>query len=131
MESAKFFEWAEQLDRITKFKASLRAPNPNFAQRPKVIRELLEDTDADFAKVEVSKGKGSNKSLNIEKTIRDLVKYGEDGYSTIAAHGLKNGQQKLFDSRRKMPVERVDTPATASIDQIWNQIIDVLKKFRR
>lgn len=130
VESAKFFEWAEKLDRITKFTASIRAPNPNFESRPRIIRELLEDTNADFAKVELSKGKGSDKSLNTEKTIEDLVKYGEEGYSTIVAHGLKNEQQKLFDSRRKIAVERVDIPTTSTVEMVWNYIINALRKFR-
>jgi hypothetical protein len=131
LESAQFFEWVGEVDRITKFTASLRAPNPDYVSRTKIVQELLEDTNADSAKVEINKAKGSEESLNTEKTIRDLVEYGEQGYSTIVARGLKKGRSKLFDSKRRMPVERVDISGPISVDKIWHYIINELKKFQK
>lgn len=129
LESAKFFEWVKKLDRISKFTASMRAPNPDFASRPQIVIELLEKTNADSAKVELKSGR----SLNTENTIHDLVEYGEDGYSTIVAHGEKNGQQRIFDSRRKIVTEQVDIPTTLplNVDMIWNRIINALRRFRK
>ena len=132
VQSARFFEWATQVDRITKFTAHLRPPNPDFASRPRFIRELLEDTNADSAKVELSKNKESSETLNTQKTIRDLVKYGEDGYSTISAHGFRNESPTTFDSKREMPIEQIDVPPPTSVDKIWDYIIEALKKkFRK
>ena len=127
LESAKFFDWVGKLDRITRFTASIRAPNPDFASRPRIIRELLEDTNAVSAKVELK----SEQSLNTEKTIvQDLVDYGEDGYSRIVAYGEQNGHKQTFDSKREIATERIDTPSTLllNVDIVWNRIIEVLSR---
>jgi len=130
LESSKFYEWAKTVDRITEFTANLRAPNPNFESRPKIIIDLLKDTNADFAKIRISKEKGSGESLNTENTIKDLVKYGEDGYSTIVARGmLKTGKSKEYDSKREVPTDRVDIPSDATKEKVWDYIIETLKRF--
>lgn len=130
IESEKFYQWVEEIEIVTKFSANLRAPNPNYEGRPKFIQKLLEDTNADFAKVEVSKEKGSLETLDTDKTIREVVIYGEEGYATIVAHGLKDGDQKLYDSRRKVHIERIDIPVSATADKIWHYIIEALRKFK-
>ena len=54
--TSQFVEWVEKtVDRVTKFTANLRTPNPDFSKHPKIIRELLEDTNADRARLELSK----------------------------------------------------------------------------
>ena len=131
VESDKFFEWAKKVDRVTKFTAKLRTPNPDFASRPRIIRELLEDTDADSAKVEINKNRESDETLNTEKTIRDLVEYGEEGYSTVIAHGFKDGTRRIFDSKRQTPIERIDVFLPIGVEKIWNHIVQALKKFRK
>ncbi len=131
VESSQFYEWANKLDRVTKFAANLRRPNPDYSSRTKIIEELLELTNGDYAKVEISKEKGSDDSLDTEKTIRDLVDYGEQGYSTIVASGQKKGKSKHFDSRRRMPFEKIDTPELLGVDKVWEQIISELRKFRK
>ena len=132
MQPDKFFEWTKQVDRITKFTAHLRTPNPDFASRPRIIQALLEDTNADSAKVEINKNKESGETLNTKKTIRDLVEYGEEGYSTIIAHGFKKGSPKIFDSKRRIPIERIDVPLSIGVEAIWDYIIrELKKKFRK
>jgi len=130
VESAKFYQWVKGIEIVTKFNANLRAPNPNYENRPKFIQKLLRDTDADLAKIEVSKEKGSLQSLDTSKTINEVVTYGEEGYATIVAHGLRRGEQKLYDSKRKIPVERIDIPVSATTDRIWHFIIEALRKFK-
>jgi hypothetical protein len=130
IESAQFFQWVKDIEIVTKFSANLRAPNPNYENRPKFIQELLRDTNADFAKLEVSKEKGSLQTLDTDKTIREVVTYGEEGYATIVAHGLKNGEQKRYDSKRKIPEQRIDIPVSATADKIWHYIIEALRKFK-
>lgn len=128
LESEKFFSWASKLDRISRFRANIRAPNPDFASRPQIIVALLQDTNADHAKVELR----SNGSLDTEKTIHDLVEYGEDGYSTIVAYGEKRGQQKKFSSGRQISSRRLNIPlrVMSDADAVWGRIIDALREFR-
>ncbi|MDP3064796.1 MAG: hypothetical protein Q8O40_16590 [Chloroflexota bacterium] len=130
-ESAKFFEWVKPLDRITKFTAKLRAPNPDFASRPQIVRMVLERTNADHATVEVTTDRDGKDSLSTGDTIKDLVDYGEEGYSDIIAWGLKDGESKVFDSRRKVATERVDIRGTPDIDTVWEYLISALRKHRK
>ena len=128
-EISQFVEWVGSVDRVTKFTANLRTPNPDFSKHAKIIRELLEDTNADRARLELVKLKESTDSLDTEKTIKDIVEYQEEGYSSIIARGEKEKQLKIFDSRKKLPMEQIDVPEVIDDDSKWNLIIKVLRNF--
>lgn len=131
-ESAKFYEWAEQMDRISRFRAVLRAPNPDFADLPRSIRNLLEGPNADRATVELGKEPGSTESLEIKDTmIQEMVEYGQRGYSTVVARGAKNGRQRVFDSKRTVASEQVEIPDVAGVGAIWEALVEILSKMRR
>ena len=131
VETSQFVEWVKTVDRVIKFTANLRAPNPNFSKHPKIIRELLEDTNAERARLELVKANDSTDSLDTEKTIKDMVKYGEDGYSSIVARGEKGEQMRIFDSRKRVPVERMNIPDRIDDDGKWNFIIRALRNFAK
>ncbi len=131
VETSKFVEWVKNLDRVTKFTANLRTPNPDFSKHPKFIQELLEDTNADRARLELVKLQESTDSLDTEKTIREIVKYGEDGYSSIVARGEKSKRLQIFDSRKRVPMERVDIPEGIDDDAKWKSIIKAIGNFVR
>ncbi len=128
-ETSQFVEWVKDIDRVTKFTANLRTPNPDFSKHAKIIQSLLEDTNADRARLELVKLKESTDSLDTEKTIKDIVEYQEEGYSSIIARGEKEKQVKIFDSRKKVPMEQMDTPEVIDDDSKWNLIIKALRKF--
>lgn len=131
LESSEFFQWVGTVERLTKFTAKLRAPNPDYAGRTETILKILRDTNADHAKVEVSKDKDSQESLDTDKTIRDLVEYGKDGYSEVVARGLtRQGQPRMFDSKQRMPIHRAELPTAATVPTIWQSLIDALKRFK-
>ncbi|OGO06890.1 MAG: hypothetical protein A2Y92_01810 [Chloroflexi bacterium RBG_13_57_8] len=129
VQTSKFVAWVKNVERVISFKANLRAPNPNFSKHPKIIQEILGDTNADRARLELVKLKDSTDGLNTETTIKDVVKYGEDGYSSIVARGEKGERLKIFDSRKRVPLERVDIPKGIADDAKWNLIIDAVRKF--
>jgi hypothetical protein len=129
VETSKFIEWVEAIDRVTKFTANLRAPNPDYSKHANFIRAILEDTNADKAKVELAKLSESTDSLNTEKTIKEMVEYGEEGYSSIVARGEKADQPKIFDSRKRVPLERISIPDGIDDKGKWDFIIKALKKF--
>lgn len=131
VQSAKFYEWANEIDKITRFAAHLRRPNPRFVKRTDALEVLLEKPNADSATVIINKSKESEDSLNLEDTIHDLVEYGEEGYSTITARGFKSGAPKQFDSRKETPSERIDIPPETPSDKIFGYIIEALRKFKR
>ena len=131
VQSSEFYEWVERVDKVTKFTANLRAPNPDYQSRTNIIKELLELPKGDSAKVEIRISEEAKESLDTSTTISDLVQYGEEGYSTVKAQGLKNGHITQFDSRHKTPSDSVDIPPTTLPDKIWDYIIDKLKDFKR
>ena len=124
VQTSKFVAWVKNMERVISFKANLRAPNPDFSKHPKIIQEILGDTNADRARLELTKLKDSTDSLDTEKTIKDVVKYGESGYSSIVARGKKGEQLKIFDSSKRVPLERMDIPKGIADDAKWELIID-------
>jgi hypothetical protein len=131
IETAKFIEWVENVDRVTKFTATLRPPNPNYSKHPQILSELLEETNADQATVEFTKQKGACDSLNTEKdkTIQKLVDYGKVGYSIIVARGIKKNKTKIYDSRKRTPLETIEIPKGIDDDSRWGRIIDSIRSF--
>jgi len=130
VQASRFLAWAkEEVDKVTSFKASLRARNPDYSKDPKFIQKLMGETNADRARLELSKLKDSTDSLNTETAIKDVVKYGEEGYSSILARGKKGEQVKIFDSSKKTPSQRIEVPKDINDESKWKTIINALRKF--
>jgi hypothetical protein len=132
VQTSKFVAWVkEEVDKVTSFKASLRARNPDYSRDPLFIQKLMAETDADRAKLELSKLKDSPGSLNTDTAINDVVAYGEEGYSSIVARGKKGEQIKIFDSSKKTPSHRIEVPKDINDALKWKTIINALRKFMK
>ena len=130
VQTSRFLAWAkEEVDKVTSFKASLRARNPDYSKDPKFIQKLMGETNADRARLELSKLKDSPDSLNTDTVIKDVVKYGEEGYSSIVARGKKGEQVKIFDSSKKTPSQRLEVPKEINDESKWKTITNALRKF--
>jgi hypothetical protein len=131
VQTSKFVSWVkEEVDKVTNFKASLHARNPNYSRDAVFIQKVLGETDADRVKLEFSKLKDSTGSLNTETTINDVVKYGEEGYSSsIVARGKRREQVKIFDSSKRTPYQRIEVPKDIKDESKWKTLINALRKF--
>lgn len=130
VQTSRFLAWAkEEVDKVISFKASLRARNPDYSRDPKFIQRLMGDTNADRARLELSKLKDSPDSLNTDTVINDVVEYGEEGYSSILARGKKGEQVKIFDSSKSTPSQRIEVAKDINDESKWKTIINVLKTF--
>lgn len=130
VETRQFFEWVDSVERVINFKANLRSPNPDFSEEAKFIREMLETTNADTAKVELSKtADESSESLNIQGPIADIVNYGKEGYASFKAKGVVNKKPTVFDSGKKFPAELIDIPEGLDDNARWGRIMSALEKF--
>lgn len=129
VETSQFLEWVKTVDKVTKFTANLRTPNPDYSKHPKFIHDVLENPNADRAKIELVKLSESIDSLNTENTIKDIVEYGEKGYSSIVARGEKGEQLRIFDSKRRFFVERMSIPDGIDNDAKWKSIIKAISNF--
>ena len=79
--------------------------------------------------MEFVKLKESTDSLDTEKTIKEIVKYGEDGYSSIVARGEEKEQVRIFDSKKRVPIERMNISEGIDDNAKWDFIIRALRKF--
>lgn len=130
IQTSRFVAWVkEEVDKVTSFTANLRARNPNYSRDPLFIQELMGKTNADRARLELSKLKDSTDSLNTDTAINDVVKYGEEGYSSIVARGKKGEQVKIFDSSKRTPSQRIEVPKDINDESKWKTIKDALRKF--
>ena len=130
VETSQFVDWVREVDRVTRFTANLRAPNPDYSKHPDFIYRVLGETNADKARIDLCKTSDSTDSLNTENTITAMVEYGKDGYSSIIARGVKNEKLKIFDSRKRIPVEQVTLPSDSiNDDKKWDLIIKTLRNF--
>ncbi|MFO7996654.1 MAG: hypothetical protein R6U93_05890 [Dehalococcoidia bacterium] len=130
VQTSRFLAWVrDEVDKVTSFKASLRARNPNYSRDPKFIQRLMGETNADRARLELGKLKDSTDSLNTGTVINDVVTYGEEGYSSIIARGKRGEQVKIFDSSRKTLSHRVDVGKDISDALKWEKMIEVLRRF--
>lgn len=130
VQTSRFVAWVkEEVDKVTNFKANLRARNPNYSRDPLFIQELMGKTNADRARLELSKLKDSTDSLNTDTAINDVVKYGEEGYSSIVARGKKGEQVKIFDSSKRTPSQHIEVPKDINDESKWKTIKDALRKF--
>jgi hypothetical protein len=130
VQTSKFVSWVKgEVDRVTNFKANLRARNPNYARDPIFIQKLMGETNADRATLELSKSKDSTDSLETGTVINDVVTYGEEGYSSIVARGKKGEQTKIFDSSKRTPSQRIDVAKNISDVSKWKIIREALRRF--
>lgn len=128
LEKSTFKAWANEVKRVTLFKATLRLPNPNWSKVPIGIQNIIRKTEADKGKIELVKNKDSADSLNTNDTIiEDAVTYGEYGYSDIYARGEKG--ERTFDSRKDSPSDQIDIDKDINDDAKAERITDMLKKF--
>ena len=128
LETSTFLAWANEVKRVTSFKATLRLPNPNWSKVPKSIQDVLRKTEADKGKIELNKSKDSTNSLNINDTIiGDAIAYGEYGYSDIYARGEKG--ERTFDSRRDSPSDQTDVAKDITEDEKKEIITNMLEQF--
>ena len=87
------------------------------------------ETNADRARLELTKLKDSPDSLNTDTVINDVVEYGEEGYSSILARGKKGEQVKIFDSSKSTPSQRIEVAKDINDESKWEIIVDALRTF--
>lgn len=120
----RFYEWARTVERITTFKAELRAPNPSYESRLEAIQQFVGETHAERATVEVRTSKQSERSLEVEQSILgEIVEYQRYGYAAVRAEGYSDGAKSVYDSEHHIQVERLPIEDHASQESVWDAII--------
>ncbi len=130
VDSKSFHEWESNVSQLIEFKAVLRPPNPDFGKfRERELFPLLSQTNADSVTIDARKAKDSEGSLNVDGTIlQDFIEYGEIGYSTITAVGLRGSSRVRYDSRARPVADRITPQEPLSKEALWELLKRVLRQ---
>ena len=92
LETSTFLAWANEVKRVTSFKATLRLPNPNWSKVPISIQDFLRKTKADRGQIELIKELREN-NCNISE-LEQIIKHEDcdELFDLIVLHELS---QKL------------------------------------
>jgi hypothetical protein len=128
-EPASFFEWARSVQRIVRFHAVVRPPNPRWTERTDRIRQLIEGTNADQVMLDATTAREKTNGLHVDGTIfEEIVEYGADGYSTVKAEGFSGPTLRTYDSKRRIEVRKFDAPPTPEDTDLWKHLMDLARR---
>lgn len=132
-EARQFYEWADTVQRVTSFRAVLRAPNPGWGSRAdEVYKDLIEQANADRVTVQLSKESDSQEGLVVsEGPIAGMVNFGETGYSVVRAQGIRDGDVSEYDSLRAVVRGTEMIPDHAPQELIWQVLRSLYERLRR
>lgn len=128
VQPATFFEWRRSVQRLLRFRAVLRPPNPDWADRPERLRELVDKTNATEVTLEAKAD--PQEGLNVEDTILgDVVAFQGEGYARVTADGVAADARRLtYDSRKKAEVQRHDVTSLLDHAGVWGLLKDLLRR---
>jgi hypothetical protein len=94
----QFEAWLAEVDRVTRFRATLRRPNPGYSRRARQVRELAGETEAERLTIEAT----SDEGLNVQGTILEgAADTAATGNGEFKASGFSGHARKFFDSTKR------------------------------
>jgi hypothetical protein len=129
VEPATFFEWAKTVQRVVRFHATVRPPNPHWTDRTDRIRELIERTNADQVTLDATTAHEKTNGLHVDGTIlEDIVEYQSEGYSAVRAEGFSGSAHRTYDSKRKVETRKFDAAPSPDDTDLWQHLIDLARR---
>lgn len=117
-----FTDWLSSVSQVSTFKVSLRRPNPDFSDRPREIRELLEQSNA--ARVSIDARSARDESLEIEASLFGAyAEYATDEHGRVQARGFGEDTPSSYDSDRHRLSEAVDFSEKESSKEVFGTLI--------
>ena len=122
-----FLAWLSRTDRVTRFRATVRQPNPNWDDRPEAIRVLIEETNAKRVAVEATAGSGGPGLEIMASDLGAFVEHTSGGNGSISSAGeTADGRATLFNSDRKVRGTTMDVDNNESEDSFVQRLIAAL-----
>ena len=121
-----FITWLEQQDLVTKFRATVRQPNPNWTGRPQGMRAFFEATGADKATIEVTSDSSSGLKP-LEPGLREFIEHVSEGNGTLSGNGQIDGRASSFDFARNVRSTKLNTEANEPEESFVRRLIAVLR----
>jgi hypothetical protein len=94
----QFEAWLAEVDRVTRFRVTLRHPNPGYSRRARQVRELAGETGAERLTIEAT----SDDGLEVRDTILEgAADTAARGNGEFKASGFVGRARKFFDSKTR------------------------------
>jgi hypothetical protein len=97
-DAREFDTWVQSMDRVTRFRVSLRHPNPGWSKRAKEVRELAGEIEAERLTIEAESESGLVVKDTLLDGAADTAALANGAYK---ATGEVNGKKRFFDSARR------------------------------
>jgi hypothetical protein len=127
-EEAAFFQWLTTIEKLIRFKAVMRPPNPHWGERMAQLEDILEPTEADQVTVDLKVDPSKRQGLQARGTIiEQAVRHSEDGYGSIIADGLVDGTKRTYNSRDRLRSRRIDSLVSLISESAWRALQAILR----
>jgi hypothetical protein len=124
-DTAEFDAWLESVDRVTRFRVTLRPANPGYSKRAKQVRELTSEIEAERVTIEAQ----SEHGLKVRETLldgaADTAALG-NGYYKVT--GFKGMARRFFDSTKWFVSGLIDVTDVDSSATIEQKIRDLMRE---
>ena len=124
-DTAEFEAWLASVDRVTRFRVTLRPPNPGYSKRAKQVRELATETEADRITIDAE----SERGLHVRDTLLDgAADTAAMGNGSFKVTGLAGNARRFFDSTKRFVSGLIDVTDTDSSETIDEKIRDLMQE---
>jgi hypothetical protein len=124
-DTRKFAAWLEGVDMVTRFRVTLRQPNPGWSKRAQQVRDLAQEVDPDWLTIEARSMRG----LNVRDTLLDgAADTASMGNGEFKATGLSGGSRRFFDSAKRFVSGIIEVSNEDSSSTIASKIGDLMEE---
>jgi hypothetical protein len=120
----QFEAWLAEVDRVTRFRATLRAPNPGYSRRAQQVRELAAETEAERLTLEATSDEGLRVKGTILEGAADTAAMGNGEFK---ASGFSGRARKFFDSTKRYLSGVVEVGDADTSDVIFSKLRELLR----
>jgi len=123
-----FASWLTTVERVTRFRAALRLPNPNWDQRYEAIRAVMEPTKAGHLAIELRPADAES-GLDAKGTpIEDFADFAAQGYGTTKASGQVGESRKFWDSGRRARGDDMTVEPGEASPSIVQRMVSIIQR---
>ena len=120
----EFEAWLDGVDAVTRFRVTLRQPNPGWSRRAKQVRELAEEVEPDWLTIEAESKTGLNVRDTLLEGAADTAALGNGSFK---ATGVVGGRRRFFDSAKRFLSGIIEVTTDDSSPTIASKIRDLME----
>ena len=125
-----FIAWLRRTHRVTRFRATVRQPNPNWDGRPQNIRDLIEESNAARVAVEATAATDGPGLKIMESDLRPFVEHISEGNGVISSAGETEQGPTVFHSERKVRGTNLDIDISEPEESFVQRLFNILRSLK-